>query len=587
MLTDLFGRFGAGLTAGIAAFRRAMLHGSLDGSSDFGHGANSFESFCRWENRVARWRLLWAFYDNSALWEEVHPSSNQLKTEFGLYDYTRMNFSPINRLVGFHQSHIYGGILDKEAGDGQQVKSAIPIETKGKGAPIRRGLSQLWKDSRWAVAKDVWSLQGAAIGDIALKACDDPERGRVTMKVFHPAPIKWVDRDPDTGRTLGYLLEEKRYRPGKGQLRNGTIALLGRAPLGDTCTYHEECWIDGGKTYYRTYLNGALFDWRKREDGSYYGTDGDGQPEWEVPYPFIPLVLTQHVNVGLAWGLAEGSAVVAKVLELADVGSNEGDYVRRILNDVAFITGTQPGEIAVTAPKGTATAGNPMPGRTRRSLFGVTNENAGILFTTQGLDLAAVNEHVKALKDDINEDFPELDVDLWKTSDPSGRAMRLARQRAESKVQMRRTNYDEALEAMQRMCLAIGGLRGYEGYEGLGTEEPWDDKVVAHSIAHRPVFAPDPIDDITEGDAFWTMVGKATATGVPLEVVLRREGWSEEDIQEIVDAKDMNDQKQLDQQAQRMQAAGADVSGASGDGALDGSDGLGAPDAMFQLNGAA
>jgi hypothetical protein len=561
----------------VAGFR-SFLHPAIGGTD--ASSPSSSSDFGGLIGRRKRYRLGWSLYVNDVFWDEVSYESKEIKLQFGLYDYTRTVFNPIYRLVEFHTSHIMGGPIDPAAGDGTMVKSALPIETKS--AAVRKGLSRLWRDSQWGIRKDIWVRYGAAMGDVALKGYDDPERGGITMEVIHPGSLTWVERDPYTRRITGYTREEKRHDPRQLGRRSVSPYATDAIRNPGMVDYREDAWIEDGQVHYATRLNGALYDWRLRPDGQPYGEEGE--PQWTVPYGFIPLVLTQHMPVGLDWGLAEGHPVLEKVFEVADSGSNLGDHVRRILNEPAFVTGVSPDDLTLSAPAREDTTGNPQSGRTKRTLLGIPDPDAKVLFLTQGMDLAAVSGHVAALKADINEDFPELDVDLWKTGDPSGRAMRLARQRAEMKVQQRRAGYDTDLESLQRMCLAIGGIRGYDDYRGMATDDPWSDKVVAHSIAHRPVFAPDPIDDIMEGTAFWTMVKAAVDAGCPLEVVLRREGWSDEDIQEITDAQEMAQQKQMDVVQQRMALAG-NAGGQPGD--QTGGDGLGAPDHLFQLNGTA
>ncbi len=566
---------------------RSFLHPAI-GSGDSSSRSSSLD-FCGLDGRRKRYRLGWSLYLNDVFWDDVHYESQDVKLQFGLYGYTRTVFNPIYRLVEFHTSHIIGGSLDPDAGDGTKVKSALPIETKRPA--VRKGLARLWRDSEWLIRKDIWVRHGASMGDTILKGCDDPERGRITMEIIHPGSLTWVEREGGTGRVLGYTREEKRHDPRRAPSRpSGSPYATDANRSAGTVDYREDAGIETGpdgkpRVWYETRLNNVLYDWRTRPDGQPYGEEGNegAEPRWTVPYGFIPIVITQHMPVGLDWGLAEGHPVLEKVFEVADSGSNLGDHVRRILNETALVAGASPADLVISASPREDTTGNPQSGRTKRALLGIPDPDVKVLFLTQDMDLAAVSGHVAALKSDINEDFPELDTDLWKTGDPSGRAMRLARQRAEMKVQQRRTGYDRDLEALQRMCLAIGGIRGYDDYTGLATDDPFNDKVVEHSIGHRPVFAPDPIDDIMEGDAFWTMVQKAVSAGVPLEVVLRREGWSEEDINEILDAQELNQQKQLDMVQQRMAMAG---DAESGDGALDGSDGLGAPDNLFQLNGA-
>ena len=116
-----------------------------------------------------------------------------------------------------------------------------------------------------------------------------------------------------------------------------------------------------------------------------------------------------------------------------------------------------------------------------------------------------------------------------------------------NKVHRRRaTAYDAGLVQAQKYGLAIGSMPGYPGYQGLPTDP--DDPGLEHHIGQRPVFAPDPLDDIEEGTAFWTLVKAAVDAGCPLEVVLRREGWSEKDLKAIVD----HQQAEADAQTERM-----------------------------------
>jgi hypothetical protein len=153
------------------------------------------------------------------------------------------------------------------------------------------------------------------------------------------------------------------------------------------------------------------------------------------------------------------------------------------------------------------------------------------------LDVEAVGLHVDRLRDEMKEDYPELRYfEMNKGGDTSGRAYRVARQATENKIQERRAGYDASLERAQRIALTIGSIRGYDGYAGLGAETP-DDKSVDHSIGHRPVFSPDPLDDIEEGTAFWQMAGAAVAAGMPLEVFLEREGWPTADIAKMTAGK--------------------------------------------------
>lgn len=543
---------------GIGGFREGWLNADTQHSQ---RGMAEFDAFCLWEARQLRYDLLWSSYQNNTFWNQLHRWAPHLKARFGLYRNTRQIFNPVHRLGEFWATHVAGGTLDRDAGDGSQVKSALPIETRNDA--IRPAIGKLWGDSCWAIHKDDWGRKGSVLGDVALIGCDDPVRGRVTMRVVHPGHVKWADRDGD-GRVTGYILERVGLDPRKERLRNFNPSVDPRT-LRATVVYNEETWVEGGKVVYRTFLNGGLFDWKIAPDGQPFGTRPGSMPEWEVPYGFVPLVMTQHMNIGLPFGMSEPHALLSKAFEVDDVASNESDQIRKILNSPWAILGCGPprGTTEPLKPTGDQpTYGEPQPSRTESSWFYFQQQGADVKPMVAPMPLEEVGKHIDRINSEIEKEYPELRYYLMnEVGDTSGRALRVARQATEAKVQARRTGYDMTLAAMQQMCLAIGGIRGYDGYAGLASDDPFSDPKLAHSIAHRPVFAPDPLDDIEEGTQFWAMANAAVQAGMPLEVFLRREGWPEADIKEVADAKQANDQAATDQLNQRLQAAGGDMRG--------------------------
>lgn len=554
--------------SGVTAFRTAFLNADPQRAAP---NSAAFDAFCTWPARQLRYDLFWALYQNNALWEQLHLWSPLLKTRFGLYKHTRHVFNPIYRLGEFWATHLVGGALDRKAGDGQEVKSALPIEAENEA--IRAGIARLWRDSLWPIQKDVWGRTGAIMGDVGLKACDDPDRGGVCLQVVHPGHIKWVDRAVHgDGRVNAYILEEWRHDPRlplNGQLNPTVDPNTLKGPV----RYNEEAWTEKGRVQYRTYLDGAPFDWRiDPADGRPHGTKAGARSQWTAPYAFVPFVVTQHIPTLLTYGMAEPHALLTKVFEADDTGSNVGDYVRRLLNGPIAFTGVKNPKTDITVASADATEGNPQKSRAAQPWVCLPKD-ADVRQMLAELNVEAVGQHADRLCAEIEKDYPELRYYLMNsTGDASGRALRVARQATESKVQMRRAGYDAGLVLAQRMALAIGGMAGYEGYAGLGADSP-DDPKLEHNIGHRPVFAPDPLDDIEEGTAFWGMVGAAVTAGMPLEVILEREGWPPEDIARVVQAKAEAQQAAMDQVQQRMDMAGGGGGGAATNGAYAGGDG--------------
>jgi len=478
-------------------------------------GSEDFDSFAA---RQVRYAILWSFFENTA-YRSIHSWSHTYKTQHGLYRYIRNIYNPAHRMGVFWQTHLMGGLLDPEAGDGEGVPSALPIDTENQA--LRAALAQLWLWSNWQTNKDILTVQGTVFGDVGLEVVDDRRRGKVYLEVVNPSIIKDVSLDP-FGNVKSYEFEESRVHPGGKR---------------QTVTYTETAErVDRtDKVLYQTYLNGKPYAWPGQEDGQ-----GNEQAEWEEPYGFIPLVMVQHNNVGLDWGWSEMHPGRGKFQEVDDLASKLSDQVRKMVDSPWLFAGVDkpsstPGATSRDSEtyQATSSAGNrPQPGREELpALYGPPEARATPLVAP--LDIGATAGYIDALLHELERDYPELQMDIWTTGgDASGRALRVARQRAESKVRQRRTAYDDAVVRAQQMAVAIGGMRKIEGFAGFGLES-YASGDLEHSIAKRPVFAQDPLDDIEVDAAFWSAANEAVKAGVPLVVYLRRQGWDDDEIAEV------------------------------------------------------
>lgn len=472
--------------AGVRAFKEAY----------FSAGAEDQAAFGDLDARRTRYAVLWAFFENTA-YRDIHTFARRMKIDFGMYQYVRNIYNPAYRIGDFWTTYLWGGALDAEAGDGGE--SALPIVTDN-GA-LRPALAQLWQWSNWEVAKDITTLWGAVLGDVALRVVDDTARGKVYLQNVHPGTLSDLTLDP-FGNVKGYTLEESRAHPD-----NGTAV-----------TYREEAIRDGVNVVYRTYLNAKPYAW-------------NGQvAEWSEPYGFVPLVVIQHRNVGLQWGWSEFHPALSKIREVDDIASKLSDQIRKTVDAVWLFAGmSQPAakKIEGSSP----TTDNPEPGRQElKSVYGPTGATATALVADLPIDETI--QHIDGILKEMERDYPELRVDVATASgDASGRALRVARQRADRKVQQRRAAYDAGLVRAQGMAVAIGGMRNYKAFAGFGLES-YERGELAHSIGPRPVFAVDTLDQLEEESLFWKTAIDATKAGIPLTTFLRRQGWSEDEIAE-------------------------------------------------------
>ncbi|HEU4327372.1 MAG TPA: hypothetical protein VFS21_29815 [Roseiflexaceae bacterium] len=512
------------MRAGIQAFREAFLSSDLLNDREF----SAFEA------RALRYDLLWALYENTA-YRDIHTWARKLRGDFGLYKHIRGIHNPVYRLVEFHVTHLLGGALDPQAGDGTATPSAIPIV--GAQASLRRSIATLWRDSNWQIQKDIWSRQGSCLGDVGLKVVDDVARGKVYLQIVHPGTIREIARDP-WGNVKGYVIEEERRDPRPG-----------RSSEAPSVRYTETATRDGDQVVYRTLLNGAPYDWT-----------GTGlAPEWFESYGFVPLVMTQHLNVGLDWGWSELHAGLPKFREVDDTASALSDQIRKLVNSPWLFIGVDRPD---TTPRTSASTVQP-GARTERgreeipALYGPAGADAKPLVAP--LPLGEVGQRITDMISEIERDYPELQMDIWTAGgDASGRALRVARQRVSSKVQQRRASYDDSLRRAQQMAVAIAGHRGYDGYRGFSLDSYAAGRL-DHQIGPRPVFEVDPLDDIEQDTAFWNAARAAESAGYPLELYLRRKGWPEAEIQEMVQAR----AERAERAVQVAQAAGAPASPAT------------------------
>jgi hypothetical protein len=497
---NIFKRVWSASMAATRAFREEFTNTNLLGNNIFS------QDFSTWEGRKLRYAILWAMYENTA-YRNMHVWAQSYKTTFGLYRWIRNIESPTSRLGDFWQAHIWGGLLDPNAGDGKEKPSALPIATATEDKQLRAAIAKLWDWSNWQVTKDVVTLRGTVLGDTFIKVVDDAKRSKVYLSALHPASVRDLSID-QWGNVKEYVLEEMRPDPDSGR------------PV----LYREEATRDGINVQYRTYRNGAPFAWNEKA------------ADWQEPYGFIPLVFIQHRNVGLNWGWSEMHNGLPLFREVDDQSSLLNDQIRKMVNAPYFFAGVSaPSANAnggVQVSKSTSTDNNPQAGREDMpALYGPSGATATPLIAP--LDITATAARIENLVSKIERDFPELSDNLENAAgDVSGRALRINRQPVIDKVNQRRPSYDSALVRAQQMAIAIGGFRNYDqAFSGYDLNSFKAGKL-DHIIAERPVFAKDPLDDLEVETSFWTAAGLATKAGVPLSVFLRRNGWTESQIKD-------------------------------------------------------
>lgn len=445
--------------------------------------------------RLLRYAILFGFYENS-VYDQLRSWATAYRTTYGLYKYIRNIYNPANRLVEFWRTVTWGGMLDPEAGE----EGAIPIHNAS--SQLRNAIATVWEWTNMAMQKDLITLYGSSMGDAGVKVIDDPERQRTYFEVIHPSNIRDVLID-HRGHCQGYVLEDS-YRDETGR----------SIPTVEVCER-----LEGDNIRYRFYDDGVLTESRI------------------FRYGFVPFTLFRHNYIGTTYGWSELQPHRPKIHELDEQASKLHDYVRKAIDPIWLFNFKKPRKLAdIKAEAGEASTSNPQPGREEVPALYVPDSRAKAqALVTPNIDIDAVGNRVTGMIAELERDLPELQMDIWTAGGyTTGKALKTARQRVEKKVLTRRPMYDDPLVNLHGMAIAIGGERGYPGYEGfdLGSYARGELKHIIPT--DRQVFDTDALETVERKQIFWNVVFQALDHGLDPTAVLVDLGWSEQKAQKLV-----------------------------------------------------
>lgn len=484
------------LTAATKAFQKPdLLTDPLDLDADFNE----------WDSRRLRYNIYWAFYENT-IYDEIAARNwpKGYKTLFGLYKYIRNIYNPSYRLGEFWKAHLWAGAL-------KDIPLVFPKGVVDEN--LLAAINQIWQWSNWEVNKDIVPLYGSVMGDVGILIVDDTVHGKVFFDVVHPGNIVAVEKD-QMGNVKAYEIQEERPDPRRLD--------LGHENIDNSVVYSEIAIRDGEDVVYTTLLDGKPWAWN--EVGH----------TWTRPYGFIPMVLIQHNNVGLEWGWSEIHPGQSKFREVDDQGSKLNDQIRKMVDSPWLYAGvTKPATSPTTTETsltGTAALKRPQPGREEiPAIYGPEGATATALVSD--LDIEAAGNNIQRIIKEIERDYPELRLmalDAEGGGIIAARALRLARQPAETKVNQRRPNYYNALVRANQMAVAIAGFNDYQGFDGFDLNS-FGQGLLNHSIGQMPIFAVDPLDDLELRKEKATVAKMWTDAGASIQQAALQAGLTEDE----------------------------------------------------------
>lgn len=462
------------------------------------------------EYQASQYNLLWSYY-NHAMFDKSMGISQQYKSNYNLYRNIRLIYNPVRRLVDFYSGQVYPGVLSE---DGAMLPDGIPLAvpfSEDTPPELKSAIAQFWQWSNWQAKKAVHVRYGAALGNVLIEVVDDVERGKVTAEICWPGFVKDLDLDA-AGNVRMYIIEYK-----------------AKDPDGTMYTYRKEM----DKQVFRYYRDDLLIQ------------------ETANPYGFTPAVWIKHNDVGSQQGSPAVAGSLAKIDELNNLASHVHDQIHKVIGAPVILWTSGGVQNLFNKEKRGATSDFEEPKADQESILMLKGPADGKVDSLAGdLNLADSLVYMKELLAEIEQDHPELVFyrelrEMTQVTGPA--ASRLAGDVA-ARVSEAQAAYDNGNISLFRMALAIAGFRANSGAWGplnrqqekftpfnLDSYERGD---LDMSIMPRPLLTPTKLETAMETQAVWTGVKLATEAGVPLELILKQEGWTDKEIAELEKAQD-------------------------------------------------
>lgn len=476
-----------------------------------------------YQQRASAFDLLWAYYNNS-LFDKTLNSINQTTVNIGnvyrqnynLYRNIRMIYNPVRRLVDFYAGAIYPGVLSE---DGACLPDSVPMAipfSEDTDPELKDAIAQFWQWTNWQAKKTAQVRYGAALGSVLIELTDDLQRGKITADVVWPGFITFLQLDP-AGNVKLYVMDYQGYDP-----------------------------VDGPYVYRKIVTQTEIRTYRNYEP---YDYDGNGAVV-ENPYGFVPAVWIKHIDVGGDFGSPAIAGSIGKVDELNSLASHIHDQVHKAIGAPKVIWSNMALGSAFEKKDRNATQDFTPTQDDQQSMLILRGPENGRVDSLLGdLNLADALNALTMLQGEIEQDHPELAFyrELRSMSQVTGPAASRLVGDVSSRVMEAMANYDQGNISLFRMAVAMGGFRANNGDWGaLNSQQQkfkpfnldsYESGNLDMAIMPRPLLVPTRLEKSQEKQAMWTGVKMAVDAGATLEFVLRDEGYTDDELQELGESK--------------------------------------------------
>jgi len=433
--------------------------------------------------------------------------------------------NPVNRLVEFYVTHVWGGDLDE----------ALQIQFEdgnAKAEAVESRITQIWAWSQWASKKQFAVREFTLTGDLVLKVVGVPQPEadrRVYLQIIPSDAVTHLEIDERGVVTYIKIDVPKLRRNERGEY--------------ESYTHTEEWGLDiGGRIWEHDKGSDAqiqslgtpkeIFSLAIEEGGT--GTPG-----------FLPFVHAKFRDVGETRGMNPFFATIPKIDEADAVASKLHRMVFRFksvlwaLEQNALDSSGRPIPAAKLTEDGTTTSTQLTLGQER-----FVSVNGTMKCLVPPIDLNDANAILRDQVEEISKDLPELLYyeAMNKTTQLATATLRIMLAPAIARVLEVRGNAETALARANMIALTMAQNMGIDGFspEQIGTYE---------SGEFRHTFKPREVMDLSRLEKAEAETAELEAdklkieVGLPLEFVLRERGYTADEIAEI---KRMRDKDKLD-----------------------------------------
>jgi hypothetical protein len=486
--------------------------------------AQAYQQYA-YSNQASTYDLLWSYYNNSLFDQHSSHIWSVYKSNYNLYRNIRPLYNPTQRLVNFYAAQVYPGVLSE---DGADLPEGIPLAVPfSQDTPdeLKAAIAQFWLWSNWQAKKAVQVRFGCALGDVLIEVIDDLERRKVSANVVWPGFVTDLSLD-SMGNVKAYTLEYQASEP------------------------------DGTLYQYKKVVDQSAFHFYKDDEPFDYGAGA----AYDNVYGFVPAVWIKPIDQGSEHGAPVIAGSLNKVDDLNNLVSHTHDQIHKVIGAPLVLWSTGIIQNLFNTEKRGATHDFQEPASDQESILMLQGPTGGKVESLAGnLNLADTLAYINGLLGEIEQDHPELTFyrELRAMSQVTGPAATRLVGDVASRVAEVQAAYDQANISLFRMAVAIGGMRANSGAWGpLDLQRakfaPFNlDSFAAGdldmAIMPRPLLTATKLENAMEEQAMWTGVKLATDAGVPLALVLKRAGWTDEQIQEL--------QNELDKEAKAQEAS--------------------------------